>query len=177
MDVCCAKIRGCSCSAAGFLPRIRRALSGPIPPLRLQATVVAFRMTKARLLADQARKLQCVLGLFRPIVPSYNNAWANHRLLGACAELSKFEAQRTGFFPSLQATLNHIYVIDLFYIEALEGGWLGPTALENPIPFPAVAELSEAQASVDKRLIDVSGDATRLTKRRGADQSRCSCPS
>ena len=41
---------------------------------------------------------------------AYNNAWANHRLLGACAELTQgeFEAERTGFFPSLQATLNHI---------------------------------------------------------------------
>src|SRR6476646_7005457 len=88
---------------------------------------------------------------------AYNNAWANHRLLGACAELTQgeFEAERTGFFPSLQATLNHIYVIDLFYVDALEGGWLGPTAWENPIPFPALAELSGAQASMDQRLIGV----------------------
>src|SRR3982751_7025545 len=61
---------------------------------------------------------------------AYNNAWANHRLLGACAELTQdeFEAERTGFFPSLQATLNHIYVIDLVYVDALEGGWLGSKA-------------------------------------------------
>ncbi|MDE5442014.1 damage-inducible protein DinB [Bradyrhizobium sp. CSA207] len=88
---------------------------------------------------------------------AYNNAWANHRLLGACAELSQaeFEAERTGFFPSLQRTLNHIYVIDLFYVDALEGGWLGPRAWENQIPFSAIAELSEAQASMDKRFIGV----------------------
>src|SRR5262252_7364468 len=87
---------------------------------------------------------------------AYNNAWANHRLLGACAELSQgeFEAARTGFFPSLQGTLNHIYVIDLFYVDALEGGWLGPSAWENPIPFPAVDELARAQALIDRRLID-----------------------
>ena len=93
---------------------------------------------------------------------AYNNAWANHRLLGACAELTQgeFEAERTGFFPSLQATLNHIYVIDLFYVDALEGGWLGPTAWENPIPFPALAELSGAQASMDKRLIGVCNALT-----------------
>src|SRR6185369_6362847 len=86
---------------------------------------------------------------------AYNNAWANHRLLRACAELSRgeFEVERTGFFPSLQRTLNHIYVIDLFYVDALEGGWLGPKAWENPIPFPALAELSEAQASMDQRFI------------------------
>jgi len=41
---------------------------------------------------------------------AYNNGWANHRLLGACAGLSQaeFEAPRTSFFPSLQTTLNHI---------------------------------------------------------------------
>ncbi len=33
---------------------------------------------------------------------AYNNAWANHRLLGACAELTQgeFEAERTSFFPN-----------------------------------------------------------------------------
>lgn len=45
-----------------------------------------------------------------------NNAWANHRLLTACAPLTQteFEAPRTGFFPSVQATLNHILIIDQF---------------------------------------------------------------
>ena len=86
---------------------------------------------------------------------AYNNAWANHRLLSACAKLSQaeFEAPRTGFFPSLQRTLNHIYVIDLFYIDALEGGWLGPKAWENEVPHRSPAELALAQASMDKRLI------------------------
>jgi uncharacterized damage-inducible protein DinB len=57
---------------------------------------------------------------------AYNNAWANHRLLSACADLSQeeFEAPRTGFFPSLQRTLNHIHVADHFCIDALEGGWM-----------------------------------------------------
>ena len=91
-----------------------------------------------------------------------NNAWANHRLLGACAGLTQdeFEAARTSFFPSLQATLNHIYVIDLFYVDALEGGWLGPAAWENPVPFPALAELSQAQAAMDRRLIGVCNALT-----------------
>ena len=88
---------------------------------------------------------------------AYNNAWANHRLLTACAALSQqdFEAKRTGFFPSLQMTLNHIYVIDLFYVDALEGGWLGPKAWENDIPYPSLGELQLAQAAIDKRLIAV----------------------
>jgi uncharacterized damage-inducible protein DinB len=93
---------------------------------------------------------------------AYNNAWANHRLLGACAALGQgeFEAERTGFFPSLQRTLNHIYVVDLFYVDALEGGWLGPKAWESPIPFPALAGLSEAQASIDRRFIGVCNALT-----------------
>ncbi|MBR0932893.1 DinB family protein [Bradyrhizobium jicamae] len=88
---------------------------------------------------------------------AHNNAWANHRLLAACAGLSEvdFAAERTGFFPSLQQTLNHIYVIDLFYVDALEGGWLGPRAWADEVPCPSVAELRPAQRAVDRRLIAV----------------------
>jgi uncharacterized damage-inducible protein DinB len=86
---------------------------------------------------------------------AYNNAWANHRLLKACAGLDQaaLEAGRTGFFPSLQATLNHIYVIDLFYVDALEGGWLGPRAWADPVPCKEIATLQPAQAAIDRRLI------------------------
>jgi len=71
-----------------------------------------------------------------------------------------FEAERTGFFPSLQLTLNHIYVIDLFYVHALEGGQLGPGAWQNRVPCPSVAELKRAQAAVDNRLIAVCDKLT-----------------
>lgn len=84
-----------------------------------------------------------------------NNAWANHRLLTACRGLSQaeFTAPRTGFFPSIRATLNHILVIDRFYVDALEGGTLGPAAWEDPEPSGDIAALAEAQAAVDRRLI------------------------
>ena len=86
---------------------------------------------------------------------AYNNAWANHRLLAACGRLTQaeFEAPRTGFFPSIQATLNHILIIDQFYVDALEGGTLGPAAWADPVPCPTVSELRPAQAAVDRRLI------------------------
>ena len=60
---------------------------------------------------------------------AYNNAWANHRLLLACSGLSQadFVAPRGGFFPSLRATLNHILIIDQFYVDAMQGGTLGWT--------------------------------------------------
>jgi uncharacterized damage-inducible protein DinB len=88
-------------------------------------------------------------------VMAYNNAWSNHRLLSACTALtqSEFEAPRTGFFPSIQATLNHILIIDRFYVDALEGGALGPAAWANPVPCPTLSELHPAQAAVDRRLI------------------------
>jgi uncharacterized damage-inducible protein DinB len=88
---------------------------------------------------------------------AYNNAWANHRLLTACEDLSQteFEARRTSFFPSLQLTLNHVYVVDLFYVDALEGGWLGPKAWDNEVPCASVAELKPAQAAIDRQLIAV----------------------
>ena len=51
-----------------------------------------------------------------------NNAWSNHRLLEACEALdaAAFAAPRTGFFPSLRATLNHIYGVDVFYLDFLD---------------------------------------------------------
>lgn len=100
---------------------------------------------------------------------AHNNAWANHRLLKACAQLSQAEfiAARTGFFPSLSATLNHILTVDLFYVDAMEGGTLGPAAWANPEPCETVAVLHAAQSDVDRRLIAfteslTAADLTRI---------------
>ena len=88
---------------------------------------------------------------------AFNNAWANHRLLAACARLThaEFEAARTGFFPSIKATLNHILIVDWFYVDGLEGGWLGPKAWADRLPCASVADLQREQAAVDRRLIAV----------------------
>jgi len=95
---------------------------------------------------------------------AYNNAWCNHRLLKACSGLDQqaFEARRTGFFPSIAATLNHILIIDWFYVDALEGGWLGPKAWANEMPCATLAELRREQAAVDKRLIAVCEGLTEV---------------
>jgi uncharacterized damage-inducible protein DinB len=95
---------------------------------------------------------------------AYNNAWANHRLLKACRSLSdeEFGAPRTGFFPSLRATLNHILIVDWFYIDAIERSLAGrppnsdAEAFFDPLePFPACARLAAAQRATDARLIAV----------------------
>ncbi|MBO1073149.1 DinB family protein [Roseomonas marmotae] len=111
---------------------------------------------------------------------AYNNAWANHRLLSACARLSQeeFAAERAGFFPSIQATLNHILIVDRFYIDALEGGSLGPVAWAERIPCPNMADLRPAQAEMDRRLIawcealDDSRVERIITVHRGSHQQR-----
>jgi uncharacterized damage-inducible protein DinB len=99
---------------------------------------------------------------------AYNNAWANHRLLTACERLSQtdFVAKRTGFFPTLRATLNHILIVDLFYVDAMEGGTLGPAAWADREPCETATALRLAQAAVDRRLIAVvqSLDANDLDR-------------
>lgn len=84
-----------------------------------------------------------------------NNAWANLRLLNAVSALpqAEFEAPRQGFFPSLRATLNHILIVDRFYVDALEGGTLGPAAWAEREPCADAASLQAAQSAVDQRLL------------------------
>ena len=85
-----------------------------------------------------------------------NNAWSNRRLLEACTRLSDaaFAAPRVGFFPSLAATLNHILIVDWYYIEALEGGGRGYAIFDNEMPFARLADLAEAQQASDRKLND-----------------------
>ncbi len=94
---------------------------------------------------------------------AYNNAWANHRLLTACNKLSQadFEAQRTSFFPSLKATLNHIVTVDWYYIDALERALRHQEPNHEPDrffepeePFETCAALASAQREADRRLIN-----------------------
>jgi uncharacterized damage-inducible protein DinB len=84
-----------------------------------------------------------------------NNALANYRLSRAVVSLPRdqFEAPRTGFFPSLKATLNHILIIDWFYVDALRGGTLGPDAWAVEEPFGDAASLYAAQRESDLELV------------------------
>ena len=111
-----------------------------------------------------------------------NNAWANHRLLEACAKLTaeEFVAKRTSFFPSIKATLNHILTVDWFYLEMLERSLAGLAPSDNPgrhfdpeEPFERCADLAREQRAADRRLValcesltDDRLDATVTTKRR-----------
>ena len=111
---------------------------------------------------------------------AYNNGWANHRLLAACARLSQadFVAPRTGFFASLRATLNHILIIDRFYVDAMEGGTLGPAAWADPEPCETANTLRNAQRAADRRLIAVVerlgiADLDRVVDIHRGDRIQC----
>ena len=83
------------------------------------------------------------------------NRLANQRLHLACALLPEggYAAPRTGFFPSICQTLNHILLVDRFYITAMEGGALDTAALDAARDCPDMVALSAAQAVEDMRLL------------------------
>jgi uncharacterized damage-inducible protein DinB len=96
---------------------------------------------------------------------AYNNAWSNHRLLGAVNLLTpaEFAATRPSFFPSLRATLNHNITVDWYYVDALERGLQsrpvnteGLRFFDPEQPFATCEPLRAAQRTVDRRLIDLS---------------------
>jgi len=86
-----------------------------------------------------------------------NNAWANFRLHTACAGLSEddYRARRTSFFPSIELTLNHILLVDWYYLDALDNDgrrWNEIYALDD-VPCATFGELRREQAAADRRLI------------------------
>ena len=84
-----------------------------------------------------------------------NNAWANLRLHRACAALAKvdFDARRTSFFPSIPETLNHILIVDWYYLDALETGGKGRSLFADEVPFRDQAPLERAQRDADAKLV------------------------
>lgn len=121
------------------------------------------------------------LRVFRKL--ARNNRLANFRLHHACLQLSQeeFVASRVSFFPTIRATLNHIYTVDRFYIDAVKGGTLGLAAFAKEEPFETMAELRRAQAELDEALIafvdllDEDGLAATVNIHRGTriQQDRC----
>jgi uncharacterized damage-inducible protein DinB len=93
------------------------------------------------------------LRVFRKLAQA--NRLANARLHRACAALDPDEltAPRPAFFGSIQATLNHILLVDRFYLNALEGGSLDRPALDEARACPDLATLVRWQDTSDLRLL------------------------
>ena len=65
----------------------------------------------------------------------------------------EFDALRTGFFPSIKGTLNHILAVDRLYLDFLEEGGVGAAAFDDFEAFDEPEALAEAQNIADCRLI------------------------
>jgi uncharacterized damage-inducible protein DinB len=103
-----------------------------------------------------------------------NSHLANRRLHAAIAGLQpgEWEARRTSFFPSLRATLNHVYTVDRFYIDAMHGGTLGLAAFDPAEPFADPDLLHLAQTDLDRSLIDLCDGLSAADLSRPVDIHR-----
>ena len=83
------------------------------------------------------------------------NRLANHRLHTAMAALgdAEYRATRTGFFPSIAATLEHILAVDRYYLGALHGDAEMTAQWEASPRGVGLAVLAGAQAEADTRFI------------------------
>ena len=83
------------------------------------------------------------------------NHLANQRLHAAMATLSDadYRAPRTGFFPSIAATLEHILAVDRYYLGALHAEADMTAQWEASPRGVALASLASAQVEADERFI------------------------
>lgn len=83
------------------------------------------------------------------------NRLANHRLHQAMATLSEadYRAPRTGFFPSLAATLEHVLWVDHYYLDCLHGVAGARDKAMAWSPPATLAGLTDEQARSDQRFI------------------------
>jgi uncharacterized damage-inducible protein DinB len=80
------------------------------------------------------------------------NAWANRRLLEACAQLSEeqFTRDLRSSFPSVRDTLFHILGAEWLWLERWQGR--SPAALPSPEPCRSLGDISRKWAELDAHL-------------------------
>lgn len=106
-----------------------------------------------------------------------NNFWSNDRIYRIVLALGpgEFDAPRTGFFPSIRETLNHILSVDIYYIDMMEEGGRGLTVFDDFADFVDPAALAVEQANCDRRLLALCDRLTsadldrRVASDRGED--------
>lgn len=93
------------------------------------------------------------LRVFRKL--AHMNRLANARLIRALHDLPEgdYAAPRPAFFGSIRATMNHILLVDRFYLNALEGHGLNTAALDEARACPDLATLALWQEAEDLRLL------------------------
>src|SRR5271163_1294834 len=80
------------------------------------------------------------------------NAWANHRVLEACAALTPAQFTQTAVssFPSVRDTLHHIMGVEWLYYERWHGR--SPTTLLPGERFDDLASMRARWAQIEKGL-------------------------
>lgn len=93
------------------------------------------------------------LRIFRKLAQA--NRLANARLHQACVALDPAEltAPRPAFFGTIQKTLNHILMVDRFYLDALLGRPLDRARLDEATFCPDLPTLTAWQADTDRALL------------------------
>lgn len=88
-----------------------------------------------------------------------NNAWANETLYAALAHVGQqaFVAARPGYFGSLSRTMNHIFEVDLYYLDAIEAGGLGRSVYDRK-DIVEPTQLGALQSDADARLTRVCAE-------------------
>ncbi len=99
------------------------------------------------------------------------NAWANHRVLEACAALTPAQFMQTAVssFPTVRETLRHIMGVEWLYLERLQGRY--PTELLPGESFETVASFATRWDGIKKGLEDYIrspdlGDLERIIEYR-----------
>ena len=84
------------------------------------------------------------------------NAWANTKIFSSCKELdsTEYKKDREAFFSSIHGTLNHLLVVDKFFISRIEGKDHNLKSLDQ-ILYENLFQLEEARIKEDKRLVDL----------------------
>src|SRR5690242_21126063 len=83
------------------------------------------------------------------------NAWANHRLYDAAAELSdeEYRADRGAFFKSMHGTLNHLLTADWVWMHRFTGQGPSPERLDM-IQHEQLADLRRTREAEEKGVVD-----------------------
>ncbi len=88
--------------------------------------------------------------MFTPRQFGQFNTWANQRLYAACEQVREeaVRADRGAFFRSIFGTLNHILLVDILYMDRLQGRRSGFKGLDDTL-CDSLQALREAQVGQD----------------------------
>jgi len=111
-----------------------------------------------------------------------NNLWSNYRLHQTCAALApeEYSGERRAFFRSIHGALNHILLVDRYYLAMIAGEHAESGRLDREI-HSDLPSLTVAQAAADRRLMALCDAFTpkrlaRIVRWTDSDGGGCEDP-